>query len=111
MREGSGITDRGNPARTSSQSPVLLHTRKRPDQQRSYNGVSNMLHNHDATFNSDHQIENIAAELTGAVYLVALGHGLSGSWLELELGLWRAMAETVKRVGYEPLIHTSIFKQ
>ena len=33
-----------------------------------------MLHNDDATFNWDHQIENIAAELTGAVYLVVLGH-------------------------------------
>jgi hypothetical protein len=58
MPEGSGITDRGNPARRSSQSAVLLHTRKRPDQERSYNGVSNMLDNHGATCNRDHQIEN-----------------------------------------------------
>ena len=57
MPEGSGITDRGNPAPRSSQSAVLLHTRKRPDQERSYNGVSNMLDNHGATCYRDHQIE------------------------------------------------------
>ena len=58
MPEGSGITDRENPARRSSQSAVLPHTRKRPDQERSYNGVSNMLDNHGATCYRDHQIEN-----------------------------------------------------
>ena len=58
MPEGSGITDRENPARRSSQSAVLLHARKRPDQERSYNGVSNMLDNHGATCCRDHQIEN-----------------------------------------------------
>ena len=58
MPEGSGITDRGNPARRLSQSAVLLHTRKRPDQERSYNGVSNMFDNHGATCYRDHQIEN-----------------------------------------------------
>ena len=58
MPEGSGITDRGSLARRSSQSAGLLHTRKRPDQERSYNGVSNMLDNHGATCYRDHHIEN-----------------------------------------------------
>ena len=67
-----------------------------------------MLDNHCATCNWDHQLENIAAELTSAVYLVVLRHGMSGSWLELELGLWKALAETVKRVGHEPPLRPSI---
>jgi hypothetical protein len=67
-----------------------------------------MLDNHRATCNRDHQLENIAAELTSAVYLVVLRHGMSGSWLELELGLWKTLAETVKRVGHEPPLRPSI---
>jgi hypothetical protein len=67
-----------------------------------------MLDNHRATCIRDRQLENIAAELTSAVYLVVLQHGMSGSWLDLELGLWRALAETVKRVGYENPLRPSI---
>src|SRR5207247_2529007 len=39
--------------------------------------------------------EPLAAELTSAVYTAALRRGLAGSWLELELGLWKALAEAV----------------
>jgi hypothetical protein len=67
-----------------------------------------MLDNHGAKCNRDHQIENVAAELISAVYLVALRHGMSGSWLELELGLWKTLAETVKRVGNETPLRPSI---
>ena len=48
------------------------------------------------TSDRDILLENLAAELTGAVYLLALGRGLEGSWIELELGLWKALVETVK---------------
>jgi hypothetical protein len=41
-------------------------------------------------------LENIAAELTSAAYPLVLWHGLRGSWLDLELGLWRALAESVE---------------
>ena len=41
------------------------------------------------------QLENIAAELTGAIYPLVLRHGFLGSWLDLELGLWRALASWV----------------
>jgi hypothetical protein len=67
-----------------------------------------MLDNHRATCNRDRQLENIAAELTSAVYFVVLRHGMSGSWLELELGLWKTLAETVKRVGHETPLRPSI---
>jgi hypothetical protein len=67
-----------------------------------------MLDNNGATCDRDPHLENIAAELTSAVYLVVLRHGMSGSWLELELDLWRALAATVKRVGHETPLRPSI---
>jgi hypothetical protein len=42
-------------------------------------------------------LDNFAAELTGAVYPVALHRGLVGSWVEVELGLWRVLAESLER--------------
>jgi hypothetical protein len=108
MPEGSGVTDRGNPGRSPSQAPAPLHTRKRPDRERSYNGVFIMLDSHGATCNRDPQLENIAAELTSAVYPLVLRHGLRVSWLDLELGLWRALAETVKKVGREASLPPSV---
>ena len=45
----------------------------------------------------DTRFENFAAELTSAVYPLVLRRGPKDSWLQMELGLWRALAETVKR--------------
>jgi hypothetical protein len=45
----------------------------------------------------DAQLENLAAELTNAVYPRALRRGLKDSWIKMELGLWRALAETLKK--------------
>ena len=55
--------------------------------------------------NQDALLETFAAELTLAAYRVALRTGTQGSWLDLELDLWRALADTVKTWGRElPLI-------
>ena len=43
------------------------------------------------------QVENIAAELTTVVYPLVLRRGLGGSWIKVELGLWRALSETVRK--------------
>ena len=51
----------------------------------------------DATFNRDMRLENFAAELTSAVYPIALRHGITGSWINVELSLWRVLAHTVKK--------------
>jgi hypothetical protein len=40
-----------------------------------------------------------AAELTNAAYRVALQHGIAGSWVDLELDLWKVMAERVHDWG------------
>ena len=42
-------------------------------------------------------LEVFAAELTAAAYPVALRHGIGDKWLDLELGLWRVLTETVKK--------------
>lgn len=42
-------------------------------------------------------LEVFAAELTVAAYPVALRHCVGGNWIDLELDLWREMAETVAK--------------
>jgi hypothetical protein len=44
-------------------------------------------------------LETFAAELTLAAYRVALRTRTQGTWLDLELDLWRALADTVKTWG------------
>jgi hypothetical protein len=50
-----------------------------------------------ATGERDTPLENFAAELTSAIYPIALRHGMRGSWIEVELGLWRALGTALKR--------------
>jgi hypothetical protein len=51
--------------------------------------------------NRDALLETFAAELTLAAYRVALRTGTRGTWLDLELDLWRALADMVKTWGRE----------
>jgi hypothetical protein len=46
--------------------------------------------------NRDTLLESLAAELTLAAYQVALRNRDRGTWLDLELELWRALTGTVK---------------
>ena len=41
-------------------------------------------------------LERLAADVTNTAYAIALRHGAGGSWLDLELGLWKALARTVR---------------
>jgi hypothetical protein len=52
-----------------------------------------MSDNHGATCTRDTLVQNIAAELTSAVYPLVLRQGIRGSWLDLELGLWRTLVK------------------
>jgi hypothetical protein len=47
----------------------------------------------------DDLLEAFAAELTSAAYPIALRHGTGDSWIELELALWQALSETVRKWG------------
>jgi hypothetical protein len=40
--------------------------------------------------------EDLAAELTGAVYPLVLRRGPKDRWINVELALWRALTETVE---------------
>jgi len=51
----------------------------------------------DTARDRDARLENFAAELTRAVYPLVLRRGLKGSWIKVELDLWRALAETIKK--------------
>ena len=55
-----------------------------------------------ASGNRETLLENFAAELTSAAYAVALRHGVEDKWLDLELELWEALKEAVKKWGQEP---------
>ena len=48
----------------------------------------------------DAYVENLAAELTDAAYPVALRHGVGGSSIDLELDLWKALGEKLRRNAY-----------
>ena len=60
-----------------------------------------MSDNQGAAYNRNGLLENLAAELTSAAYPLALRHGIKGSWIKVELGLWKALAETVKQKAQE----------
>ena len=49
--------------------------------------------------NRDDLLESFAAELTLVAYRVALRTRTQGTWLDLELDLWRALADKVKTWG------------
>jgi hypothetical protein len=49
--------------------------------------------------NRDDLLETFAAELTLAAYRVALRTRTQATWLDLELDLWTALADTVKTWG------------
>jgi len=56
-----------------------------------------MSANHSASWNRNPLLENFAAEVTSAAYAVALRHGVEDKWLDLELELWKALKETIKK--------------
>jgi hypothetical protein len=47
--------------------------------------------------NATDNLEDLAAELTAAAYRIALRRSASALWLDLELDLWHAMAQTVEK--------------
>ncbi len=56
-----------------------------------------MSDNDGASGNRESRLENFAAELTSVACPLALRHGIKGSWINLELSLWKALAATVKK--------------
>jgi hypothetical protein len=50
----------------------------------------------------DNWLASITATLTDAAYAVALRHGVSGSWIDLQLELWRVLTEAIESGGSPP---------
>jgi hypothetical protein len=48
---------------------------------------------------AEQSLAALAAKLTAAAYPVALRHGAGDKWLDLQLELWRALTETIKKWG------------
>jgi hypothetical protein len=55
-----------------------------------------MNDNERAARERDRALDRLAADLTDTAYTVALRHAAAGSWIDLELGLWKALAGTVR---------------
>jgi hypothetical protein len=51
----------------------------------------------------DQALERLAADATDTAYAIALRHGAGGSWVDLQLGLWEALAGTVREWGRRPI--------
>jgi hypothetical protein len=57
--------------------------------------------NAETPLNPDGLLETFAAELALEAYRVALRTKRQGTWLDLELDIWRALADKVKAWGQE----------
>jgi hypothetical protein len=55
--------------------------------------------NRKTSVNRDARLETFAAELALAAYRVALRTRTDQTWLDLELALWKALAEALKTRG------------
>jgi hypothetical protein len=86
-----------NPARDKGEKVKGLATLMKPTSSRSlYDDLNIILGNW--SINMKSVPEEFLAELTDAAYRVALRHGIKGSFVEVELGLWEALrAEFVKQ--------------
>jgi hypothetical protein len=47
-------------------------------------------------------LASLTATLTDTAYAVVLRHGVSGSWIDLQLELWRALTEAIERAESVP---------
>jgi hypothetical protein len=61
-----------------------------------------MTDNEGAAREWDRALERLAADVADTAYAIALRHGTGGSWVDLELGLWKALSQTVREWGRTP---------
>jgi hypothetical protein len=52
-----------------------------------------------ATADRSALLDHFTAEVTRTAYHVALRHGAAAKWLDLQLDLWRALADAVEQWG------------
>jgi hypothetical protein len=59
------------------------------------------MRGNDRNADRDASLQAFVAELTRAAYGVALRQKNDGSWVDLELGLWRVLEDTVRTWRHE----------
>src|SRR5271166_6157020 len=47
------------------------------------------------------RLESVAANLASAVYSIVLRHGIRGSWIQMEVGLWKVLTDTIQKWARE----------
>ncbi|HLW67567.1 MAG TPA: hypothetical protein VKS79_19785 [Gemmataceae bacterium] len=55
----------------------------------------------------DPLVEDLAAELTTAIYPVMLQHGLGPRWLELQLDIWNSLIGRINQMEHDNVEHAS----
>lgn len=80
----------------------MADDRKDPIQESIQQRNNMMDRPHDAAHGRNARAENLAAELTSALYPLLLRRGLKDSWLKTELIVWKRLTRTIKRWIAEP---------
>src|SRR5215467_7704137 len=62
---------------------------------RCLHGGSPMTLDSSTEFDAGHVLTSFAADLTDAAYSVVLRHGIGGSWIDLQLDVWRVLAASI----------------
>src|SRR6516162_4398457 len=71
---------------------IIAHRRIRC---RLHQGGSDMTVGSTSSHDSANELTSFAADLTDAAYTVVLRHGIGGSWIDLQLDVWRVLAATI----------------
>src|SRR6516225_7292920 len=71
---------------------IIAHRRIRC---RLHQGGSDMTVGSTSSHDSANELTSFAADLTDAAYTVVLRHGIGGSWIDLQLDVWRVLAVSI----------------
>jgi hypothetical protein len=66
-----------------------------------------MSENERAAGEWDRALERLTADVTSTAYAIALRHRAGEPWIDLELGLWKALSRTVREWGRRPPARTA----
>lgn len=67
-----------------------------------------MTTEHSTTNDTATLLAVFAADLADAAYAVVLRHGIGGSWIDVQLEVWRALAETIRETDWQTVDANSL---
>ena len=80
---------------------VLPNKELRPRTEEAFMGFNRMTGH-----TEDPLLDSLVADLANAAYPVALRHGQESSWIDLELNLWKALAQTIQK--WRPVLQGAV---